>query len=242
MANIDSKTFPPDFKPFTIPGVHHILTGQQYGYWFVIGFAGPAGRNVPFWLCRCACGKLRCVVQQLLTSGRSKSCGCQRYKLASHSLTTHGLTNTPHYFIYKGIIARCYDPSVRGYKFYGAKGITVCDRWRFGEDDLSGLECFYQDLGERPTPTHSIDRKNNRGNYEPDNCHWATRREQALNRSDNHLVTFQNQTLSVTEWGEILPISRATIYQRLAAHWPVEIALTWPLNKHYRPHKIPYTS
>jgi hypothetical protein len=80
------------------------------------------------------------------------------------------------------MIQRCYDPKHVGFKWYGGRGITVCDRWRFGEDGLSGYECFFQDIGPKPTPQHSLDRINNDGNYTPGNVRWADAKTQAANR------------------------------------------------------------
>jgi hypothetical protein len=80
------------------------------------------------------------------------------------------------------MINRCYRPTTGNFHNYGGRGITVCDRWRFGEGGLSGFECFIGDMGRRPDPALSVDRINNDGDYEPANCKWATAKEQANNR------------------------------------------------------------
>lgn len=81
----------------------------------------------------------------------------------------------PEYEVWKGMRSRCSRPSVDSFKYYGARGIRVCDRW------LHSFVNFYSDMGPRPSPAHSLDRINNNGNYEPSNCRWATAREQTLN-------------------------------------------------------------
>jgi hypothetical protein len=80
------------------------------------------------------------------------------------------------------MIQRCYNPNNNKYEGYGGRGITVCNRWRFGENGKTPFECFLEDMGERPSPEYSIDRKNNSGNYEPSNCRWATRKQQQTNK------------------------------------------------------------
>lgn len=77
--------------------------------------------------------------------------------------------------------ARCRDPGRDNFKYYGGRGITVCDRWLRGEGGITGFECFLADMGPKPSPEHSIDREDNDGNYEPSNCRWATQTEQVAN-------------------------------------------------------------
>jgi len=115
--------------------------------------------------------------------------------------------------------SRCNNPKNKGYCNYGGRGIIVCARW-------VSFETFFTDMGERPSPKHSIDRIDNDGNYEPSNCRWATKTQQARNRRSNTLITWQGQRLSRAEWAEKTGIGESTIKMRLRSGWPIELALT----------------
>lgn len=125
------------------------------------------------------------------------------------------------------MLQRCNNPKVRGYQYYGHRGIRVCDRWRESYIDFIG------DMGKRPTPEHTLDRINNDGNYEPSNCRWATRKEQNLNTSRVHTLTHKGITKSITLWAEELGMPRNTIYRRIRAGWDTDNALSKKRNSLY---------
>lgn len=200
------------------------LTGQQFDRLTVLHLSqtrpGGSGRHA-FWVCRCVCGNTTEVSSHHLRVGQIKSCGClfvegtNRYRL-------HGRTNTREFAAWTAIRKRCYDPNASNYSIYGGRGITVCDRWR---DDFAA---FYADMGTCP-PGHSLDRKDNEGPYSTDNCRWANARTQANNRSNNRRLSFNGIERTVTEWARTMGIQKSALFGRLRSGWPIERALTEPI-------------
>jgi len=158
------------------------LTAQKFGR---LTAQWPSGidRKQVIWLCSCACGSLSYPRSYALRTGTTKSCGClQRERVrecTSKRNTKHGNAfrgdETVEYRTWASMIQRCINPTVRGWKYYGGRGISVCSRWL-------KFENFLADMGVRPSALLSLDRINNDGNYEPSNCRWATRSEQRLNQ------------------------------------------------------------
>jgi hypothetical protein len=148
----------------------------------VLSFERSDGNYNKYWRCLCDCGKETVVVGDKLRSGRTKSCGCYGDELRN-ALIKKADEERRLYTkkSYHAMINRCYNPKAPNYSRYGEKGVTVCDRWRFGENGLTGWLCFFEDMGPKPTG-HSIDRVDNGKGYFKDNCRWATKQEQSLNR------------------------------------------------------------
>ena len=144
-----------------------IEVGGKFGRWTVVRYAGKV-KQYRYWGCICDCGTERKVRQYALLAGKTRSCGCLANELTAARSTTHGKTKTPEYQAWISMLKRCYKPRTRAYQNYGGRGIRVCKRWR------DSFENFLEDMGERPSAIHSLDRRDNDGDYTPSNCRWAT--------------------------------------------------------------------
>jgi len=133
-----------------------------------------------------------------------------------------GGASSPEYRSWDAMISRCTRPSNIGYAAYGGRGITVCERW------IHSFEVFLEDMGRRPTLDYQIERVDNSAGYSPGNCVWATRKEQARNRSSNLLLTLRGETLTAIDWAERLGIPVKTLWTRKHRGWTDERALTVP--------------
>ncbi len=137
-------------------------------------------------------------------------------------LLPSNLKDIPEYEVWKKMRQRCCNPRHTSYRNYGGRGIEVCSRW-------DAFRAFLDDMGHRPSPKHSLDRIDNGGNYEPENCRWATPQQQQRNRRNNHLLTHNGQTMSIAEWSDQTGIHRRTLLNRISRNgWTVERALTTP--------------
>lgn len=164
------------------------LTGQKFGDWTVLRLSHRTPRRPrgyrDFWVCRCVCSAEQAVEHYNLTRGHSTGCGaCAGAKIAQAKLI-HGNARkraghrpTPEYRAWQKAKARCYDVNDPGFPRYGGRGITMCDVWR------TSFDAFLADVGPRPSASHSLDRINNDGHYEPGNCRWATKAEQRRNQT-----------------------------------------------------------
>lgn len=158
-------------------------TGLRFGRLTITGeaakYVSPQGKELRLVSVRCDCGKETTATLNSVKQGLAASCGCYRTELAVASVR-HGDARkrrpTKEYKAWSGIIQRCENPKATKYPIYGGRGIAVCKEWR------ENFEAFLRDMGRKPTPKHSIDRKDVNGNYEPGNCRWATNSEQQLNK------------------------------------------------------------
>lgn len=194
------------------------LAGKKFGRLTVNSCAGSNRHNKVLWNCRCECGKETRVVGADMRAGKILSCGCLHREICSRvckrSMTKHGLSRSSEYFIWFGMHARCANPSHISYKSYGAKGVKVCDRW-------NDFMAFYSDMGRRPTPTHSLERKDRDGPYEPGNVVWADKIEQANNRSTNRIVDYRGESMTVAQAMRAAGagVKKSTVLHRLNHGW-----------------------
>lgn len=136
----------------------------------------------------------------------------------------------PIYNVWNGMWDRCRNPNNNRYHLYGARGISVCKRWK-------SFETFVDDMGPRPIG-YQIDRINNNRGYSPSNCRWATRREQANNKRNNHLVRYKGVSKTLAEWGDEIAIGAHLLKVRLQRGWPVKKAFETPPDYRFLPKKL----
>lgn len=188
------------------------LLGYKFGRWVVIAEV-PNVDKKQFWRCRCTCGEERNVMTFTLKNGTSQSCGCAQ-KEGGETATNyrHGKIKSGMYQSWVGMRARCSNPKGKNFHNYGGRGITVCDRWQ-------DFESFWIDMHATWKPGLSVERKDVNGNYDPENCIWATQYEQMQNL--RHAVYLD------TPWGKLtkgatarkIGISTGGLNHRLSHGW-----------------------
>ena len=194
------------------------LEGQVFERLTVGPFLGCDGKH-SFWLCTCSCGETVRVSSQGLKSRHTKSCGCLNREMTGNRARTHGQSHkSPAWQSWTSMLTRCLNANAKSYEVYGKLGITVCDRWK------TSFENFYADMGDRPQGT-TLDRINSSGNYEPQNCRWATPTAQNNNRKDNLLFTIDGKTMTLAEWCKWADVPYMRTYKRLRRGWTIEDAL-----------------
>lgn len=195
-----------------------VLPGEKRGRLTVIRELEPdkrGSRNVRRLLFKCDCGKEVNVRLSNFRSGAVASCGC------GHRRYREGVYKSLAYRSWDMMKQRCTNPKDPAYHNYGGRGIQVCERWlEFGP--------FHEDMGERPSKDHSLDRIDNNGNYEPGNCRWATRSEQNSNRRDNVRLTLDGRTMTATQWAKHAGINPGTFRSRLRIGHTLQEAINNP--------------
>jgi hypothetical protein len=205
------------------------LTGRRFGRLVLTEFVGTDKHWNGRYRYRCDCGNKGIVQDSNLRSGSIKSCGCLKRERIIARNTSHGLsggekTPTRLYRLWLRMRARCQNPAHKDYAYYGGRGISVCPAW----SDFATFHAWAFANGYRDDLT--IDRVDNDGNYEPGNCRWATRLQQARNSRNNRLITFRGKTMTAAEWEDRVEIRSATIRARLDRFgWTVARALTTPV-------------
>ena len=188
------------------------LTGQRFGRLLVLSLVdSPASADIPTkWRCLCDCGNIVEVRGYNLKSGGSTSCGCLQRERAAARSKKHGQTGSRLYVIWQHIIGRCKRKSDNAYKWYGGRGITICDEW------LNSFEAFSKWAMENGySDKLTIDRIDVNGNYCPENCRWITLREQQWNKTNNTLVEYGGETKTVCEWARFFDCKPSMVYREI---------------------------
>ena len=196
-------------------------TGHKYGLLTVTSFAGkPDGKTKSTWACLCDCGNAVQVTGSNLATGHTESCGCLLIK-EMYERRVYPKEVAEEYAIWRGIRQRTGAAPGKNAKWYSS--VSMCPTWR------QSFDAFLQDMGKRPSKLHSIERKDSLKGYEPGNCIWATAQEQANNRSTNHLLTFNGESMTLSQWSSRTGIKEHTIGARINRYgWTVEAALSTP--------------
>jgi hypothetical protein len=203
------------------------LTGQKFGRLKVIGRAENAKNGKARWICQCKCGEITISTGVDLRRGHTNSCKCMRIERIKKANTTHGDTDTRIYNIWKCIKARTINPNASTYSDYGGRGISICKEW---ENDFQKFKKWALENGYSDDLT--IDRINNEEGYSPNNCRWVNKKVQGNNKRNNHTITYNGETKTLTEWAEHIGISRGGLKERLnKLGWSIEKALTTPPHK-----------
>lgn len=206
------------------------ITNQRFGRLKVISYAGTkrlgkSGKTVTTWDCVCDCGKQLIIPYYRLASGNTNSCGCLRSEMLRRKDTTHGLSKTPLYRVWRSMKDRCYRSKCKGYVNYGGRGIVMCDEWK---NDFEIFHNWALKNGYRKGLT--IERINNNGNYEPSNCCWIPKSKQSSNRRNCHYITYHGETKTLSEWSRELHVDRETVRNKEKQLGSGELAIEAILN------------
>lgn len=203
--------------------------GDRIGSLLLIAnYATEQSRMRRIWLCRCdTCGTEREVRSDHLVRYVNAECRCKH----SRPKTLHGLSGTREYKIWTKMIARCHSPNANNYRFYGGRGVFVCDGWR------RSASSFVADMGISPSNLHTLDRIDTQSGYTCGhcnecrennrtlNCRWATKDVQARNAKNNRYYTHDGQTLILKDWARLLGIDYHCLYGRIERGWTFEEAI-----------------
>lgn len=214
------------------------IVGQRFGRLVVLRRVENDRHGKSQWVCRCDCGNETTTRANTLLKGETRSCGCLHLETVRVSRLTHGAASRlrndgqqdPVYRVWCAAKGRCHNPTDKSYINYGQRGIKMCKRWR------ESFEAFRDDMGPRPVGG-TLERQDNDGNYDPDNCRWATGAEQARNKRTNIKITWKGETRCLYDWAHELGMKPMTLYFRIqTSGWTVYRAFTTPVRKMRRPH------
>lgn len=203
------------------------ITGHRFGRLVAIEYLGHSK-----WKCLCDCGNEHITAYNALNKGMTLSCGCYHREVCSNKPAhnrTHNMKDTPEFNIWSMMKNRCTNPNCNRHQFYKDKGIKVCDRWL----GPNGFQNFILDMGMRPGPSYSIDRIDNDGDYTPENCRWATKKEQSNNQSRNLIVNYNGREQTLALWCDELGLNYKRTWRRLKLGWSPARAFEEPLDHRF---------
>lgn len=200
------------------------IGGKQFGRLKVVSYAGKSR-----WLCLCSCGTEKTIGSGAIRSGSTRSCGCLQIEETISRSTVHGSAGrkgkSPEYWSWSAMNARCRNKKSKSYKNYGGRGITVCERW------AGSFQNFVDDMGKKPSESHTLDRIDNSRGYEPGNCRWGTRIEQGNNRRNNRVEEVDGKSRTIADWSRVSGIPAKRIRTRLRRGWCPRKAIFTPLRR-----------
>lgn len=216
-----------------MPKSKALLAGERFGLLTAVSEVGRSSRGAILWLFKCECGREHITRATSARLGKTGSCGClygrpganserrgEKYKGEENPNFKHGRFGSDVYTIWAGMLNRCKNASNPGFKNYGGRGISVCQRWQ------DSFENFLTDMGPRPSSRHTVERIDNDGNYAPDNCRWATYTEQARNRRNNAKVTIGGRTVTVAQAAEEAGMGVRKLRKRINSGVDPELAVS----------------
>lgn len=217
---------------FTFCMENQDLIGKVFGYIVPTSYS-HSERSHRYYNCVCIkCGtvtkKIGSNLKRYVSSKAGKGCReCFKKEMKSFALR-HGMDKTPEYRCWAAMKNRCLNNRHKQYSHYGGRGITICDRW------IESFNNFYADMGLKPSPKHSLDRIDNNGNYEPNNCKWSTSSEQNTNRRSAFMVNYNGETIALRRLTNNVAVPYDVLYNRIKRlNWPIEMAISTP----YKPRK-----
>lgn len=199
------------------------LVGTKVGRLTVSKFLYRGKSYSPFFECICDCGNIKTISGSHLRNIKIRSCGCLARELTAKRNYKHGMSNTKEHRAWLAMHNRCNLKTLKGYENWGGRGIKVCSRW-------GSFDSFLEDMGYSPTSKHSIDRIDNNGNYEPQNCRWATNKQQTRNLRSNKNYELNGVVKTLSEWCEEFNLNYGTIHNRIySLKWCFQKAITSPI-------------
>jgi hypothetical protein len=204
------------------------ISGHRFGRLLVLKRAPASSTKSAYWFCRCDCGRKISARSGHLTRGDIQSCGCLQLETSRDTLAAnrmkHGMASTPEYKAWQAMKSRCTNPKNTAFPYYGGRGIKVCAAW------LTDVTAFWADMGRKPSPSHSLDRIDPDGDYEPGNCRWSDKPQQANNTRRTRYVTYRGRKMPISDAARLAGVvSPKVALERIRNGWNAREAVERPL-------------